>query len=251
MWDQMLGLRELLARAGPVAGVALIASALPGTLRRSTSEFRHELCDAHSALTVRNRQIDSMAGPLSVYTLVSEHHRQLVSWPHGAASGDIRRVATRTLSECACHESALEVARVVDAIGYGRVHPLVRLWLAITRAYVHASLEQVADCRRYLDAAVRYLDAAERAGDPKPGSIAFYERGHLSKWSDHCMLALAVSDPGLAAGANGALEQAYAVAGDTGPPRNLRKVSDLRVQLRPFRNTRAVRELDEQILTGS
>jgi len=45
--------------------------------------------------------------------------------------------------------------------------------------------------------------------------------------------------------------RAYAVAAATGSARNIRAVTDLRVQLRPFRGTRAVRDLDERILTGN
>jgi transcriptional regulator with XRE-family HTH domain len=71
MWDEMVGRRELLARAGPVAGLALIASTLPGGLQLGTSDFSRELYEAHAELTARYRQIDNMTGPLSVYSLVA------------------------------------------------------------------------------------------------------------------------------------------------------------------------------------
>jgi hypothetical protein len=44
--------------------------------------------------------------------------------------------------------------------------------------------------------------------------------------------------------------RAYDIASSTGSPRVLREVSDLRVRLRPHRHMRAVRELDERMLTS-
>jgi tetratricopeptide (TPR) repeat protein len=339
MWDQIVGRRDLLARAGPAAGAALLASALPGALR-SAGGTRPEVYAAHAALTDSYRQLDNLAGPLSVYHQVTGHHAQLSSWlDHAATPDEVRQVAAltadsgdllawlhfdlddyaqavtqyresaeaaryindtslhayltgrlaRTLSECRHHQDALAVADAAERIAGTSAAPAVRSWLAVTRSFDHARLGNETASRRDLDTAASLLARAEAIGEPAPGYIAFYGQEHLRKWAGHSMLALAASQPGLAAEGSRAVEQAlrewppaavresaellaavasarlaqrevdeaarlagqaHAVARSTGSRRNLRAVTELRVWMRPFAGTRAVRELDERVRAG-
>jgi hypothetical protein len=50
--------------------------------------------------------------------------------------------------------------------------------------------------------------------------------------------------------ATGLAARAYDVAGRTGSPRIMRYVTGLRQRMSPYRRTRAVRALDEYLLTG-
>jgi transcriptional regulator with XRE-family HTH domain len=341
MWDQMIGRRQLLARAGPTAGAALIAASIPGALGSARGETRPETYALHAALTERYRQLDVIAGPHAVYSQALDHHRQLMSWlastrsaseirhlaELAADSGDLmawlhfdleeyataiacyREAAdaasrvddlslhaylvgriSRTLSECRQHSKALDMSRTAEHIAGTSAQPAVRSWLAVTRAFVHACLGQQAECRASLDKAAELLALAAGSAEPAPGYISFYEQGHLRKWTGHSLLALAAADARFASQGRSAIDdalrdwpatavresaevitasaqariiereieeaarltaRAYAVAAATGSARNLRAVTELRVQLRPFRGTPAVRDLDERILTGS
>jgi hypothetical protein len=201
----------------------------------------------------------------------------------------VGRIA-RTLSECRQHRKALDMSRAAEQIAGTSAQPAVRSWLAVTRAFVHACLGQQAECRANLDEAGNFLAVAASSSDPAPSYISFYEQGHLRKWTGHSLLALASADASFASQGRNAIDEAlrdwpatalresaevitasaqariiereieeaarltaraYAVAAATGSARNIRAVTNLRVQLRPFRGTRAVRDLDERILTGN
>ena len=196
---------------------------------------------------------------------------------------------SRTLSECRQHRKALDMGRAAEQIAGTSARPAVRSWLAVTRAFVHACLGEQAECRTNLDKAADFLVIAASSSDPAPSYISFYQQGHLRKWTGHSLLALATADARFASQGRSAIDgsarlaghgrtrvrrghhgqrpstdhrteieeaalltaRAYAVAAATGSARNIRAVTDLRVQLRPFRGTRAVRDLDERILTGN
>jgi hypothetical protein len=341
MWDQTIGRRQLLSRAGPAVGAALIAARLPGGLGSIGDATRHEVYALHSSLTERYRQLDIMAGPHAVYSQALDHHRQLASWLAGthsstevtklaalvADSGDLmawllfdleepataiafyREAAeaafhiddlslhaylmgriSRTLSECGQHRKALDLSCTAEQIAGTSAQPAVRSWLAATRAFVHACLGESTACRGSLDKATEFLAVAEESRQSAPSYISFYGQGHLRKWTGHSLLALAETDVRFAGQGRNAIDKAlrdwpatavresaeviaasarariiereieeaarltaraYAVAAATGSSRNVRAVADLRGRLRPFRSTRAVRDLDERILTGS
>jgi len=196
---------------------------------------------------------------------------------------------SRTLSDCRQHRKALDMGRAAEQIAGTSARPAVRSWLAVTRAFVHACLGEQAECRTNLDKAADFLVIAASSSDPAPSYISFYQQGHLRKWTGHSLLALATADARFASQGRSAIDgsarlaghgrtrvrrghhgqrpstdhrteieeaalltaRAYAVAAATGSARNIRAVTDLRVQLRPFRGTRAVRDLDERILTGN
>ena len=191
---------------------------------------------------------------------------------------------SRTLSEFGQHLEALTFADLAAQIAGSTATPAVRSWLAVTRAYVHASLGQDGDARVALDAAAALLDKAD---EPPPAYLAFYGPPYLQKWAGHTLIRLADSEafaphearaaidrahemwPGdqvresgevLAACASARLTDgeideaalltgnAFDVASATGSLRVLRYVTDLRRRLSPHRDNRAVRELDEHLL---
>lgn len=195
---------------------------------------------------------------------------------------------SRTLSECERHTEALVFAELAGRVGSSGATPAVRSWLSATRAYVHACLGDERASRADLDRAYDLLDEAD--GDPPPTYIAFYGKPNLHKWAGHTLLRLAehraaapregrsVIDQALAmwpssgvresgevlvAGASARLAEreideavrltsrAYDIAAHTGSPRVLRHVTSLRQRMTPYRQTRAVRALDEHLLTGS
>jgi transcriptional regulator with XRE-family HTH domain len=193
---------------------------------------------------------------------------------------------SRTLSECGQHTNALVFAEAAQRVAGTKASPVVRSWLAVTRAYVHACLGDDRACRAAADSAQALLDQA--TGQPAPSYLDFYGRSFLDKWAGKALLMLAertaapvtdassvidhalagwsrsLSDSGevLAACASARLVQreigeaarltgrVYDVAADTGSRRVLGYVTDLRRRLSPYRQTRAVRALDERLLTG-
>jgi hypothetical protein len=193
---------------------------------------------------------------------------------------------SRTLSESGAHADALVFAEAAQRVAGTRASPVVRSWLSVTRAYVHACLGEDRACRAAVDSAHKLLDGA--TGDLAPSYLEFYGRCFLNKWAGKSLLMLAereaapvteassiidhalagwsqsLSDCGevLAARARVRLVQreideaaqlagrVYDVAAGTGSRRVLGYVTDLRRRLSPYRQTRAVRVLDERLLTG-
>jgi hypothetical protein len=95
MWDQLVGRRQVLSRAGPAVGAAMIAAAIPGGWQHTDDRAGPEVYALHASLTERYRQLDVMTGPHAVYTQALDHHRQLVSWLARAHnSTDVRHLAT-------------------------------------------------------------------------------------------------------------------------------------------------------------
>lgn len=194
---------------------------------------------------------------------------------------------SRTLSECERHDHALTFADEAVRLAGSKAAPSVRSWLAATRAYVHASLGNELACRSDLDTATALLSPGNKGSTAdKPDYISFYGPDHLHKWTGHSLLklgerkatavgegrhaidhafdiwsrgAVRASAEVLTARAAARLAQreipeaarltgqAYGIATQTRSPRNMRHVWNLRRQLRPYRDTHAVRELDEQI----
>lgn len=189
---------------------------------------------------------------------------------------------SRTLSECGQHPLALVFADRAQQVAGTRALPEVRSWLASTRGYVNACLGDERVSRADLEAASRLLDRAD--GEPLPTYIAFYGRPNLHKWAGHTLLRLAddrsaspiegrdainqalaiwppsgVRESGEVMTAYAAarlaeqnideaarlMAEAYHVAARTGSPRVLRHLNDLRHRMRPYRQARAVRELDD------
>jgi hypothetical protein len=193
---------------------------------------------------------------------------------------------SRTLSENGHHADALVFAEAAQGIAGTRAKPVVRSWLSVTRAYVHACLGDDRACRAAVDSARTLLDRA--TGDPAPSYLDFYGCSFLDKWAGKSLLMLAergvapvteassiidhalgswsrsLSDSGemLAARACVRLVQreldeaaqlagrVYDVAADTGSRRILGYAADLRRRLNPYQQTHAVRALDERLLTG-
>jgi hypothetical protein len=193
---------------------------------------------------------------------------------------------SRTLSENGHHADALVFAEAAQGIAGTRASPVVRSWLSVTRAYVHACLGDDRACRAAVDSARTLLD--RMSGEPAPSYLDFYGGSFLDKWAGKSLLMLAergvapvteagsiidqalagwsrgLSDSGemLAARAGARLVQreidevaqlagrVYDVAAGTGSRRVLGYVADLRRRLSPYRQTRAVRALDERLLTG-
>lgn len=193
---------------------------------------------------------------------------------------------SRTLSECERHTEALVFAELAGQVGTGAT-PAVRSWLAATRAYVHACLGDERASRGDLERAYHLMDGA--GDEPLPIYIAFYGKPNLHKWAGHTLLRLAehqvaapregrsaidralavwpsagVRESGevLIASASARLAErdvdeavrltirAHDVASRTGSPRLLRHVSSLRQRMGPFRQSKAVRGLDEHLLSG-
>jgi transcriptional regulator with XRE-family HTH domain len=191
---------------------------------------------------------------------------------------------SRTLSECGQHQHALMFADEAARFAGSRATPFVRSWLIVTRSYVHACLGNESACRRDIEDATELLG---RAGEePREDYIAFYGLAHLHKWSGHALLKLGERKVTAAAEGGHAIDeafktwskcavresaevltarasarlaqreipeaarltgQAYGIAVKTQSPRNLRHIRNLRVRLRPYRHTPAVRGLDEQL----
>ncbi|MEV6987321.1 hypothetical protein AB0M95_39525 [Sphaerisporangium sp. NPDC051017] len=191
---------------------------------------------------------------------------------------------SRILFECSRYQDALELADEAVQLAGTKAAPAVLSWLAVTRAYIHACLNNDRACREDLDMAARLLQRA--AGEPVEDYLAFHDQGHLYKMQGLCLLklgehsakavgegrhaidrafevwpqtAVRASAEVLAARASARLAQreipqaasltgqAYTIAMRTRSPRNLRAVSNLRLRLRPYRHTDAVRDLDDQM----
>ncbi|WP_433498542.1 hypothetical protein ACQP1K_27265 [Sphaerimonospora sp. CA-214678] len=190
---------------------------------------------------------------------------------------------SRILCEGHQYQHALQLSDEALRLAMTRADHTLCSWLTVTRAQVHAFLGNDRACRADLEAAADLLD---RATDKPEDYIAFHDRGHLYKMAGHALLTLGVRIPTaavdgkrvidraldmwsqnlvrasaevLAACAAAHLElreipeaarltgEAYVIAARTRSPRNLRYISNLRAQLRPYRNTAAVRALDEQL----
>ena len=197
---------------------------------------------------------------------------------------------SRTLSECGHHANALDFADAAERIAGTAASGAVRSWLAVTRGYVHACLgaEHERSCRADLEAAAALLE--NTGDEPLPPYLAFFGQPYLGKWSGHALLALAehkvtraaaegrtaidqalaswsqadVRESGevLAAAASARLAseeigeaarlagRAFQVAVAVGSPRIMRYVTGLRRRMGPWRDSRDVRALDEQLLAG-
>lgn len=193
---------------------------------------------------------------------------------------------SRTLSECGRHTEALTFADAAHHLADTNGTPAVRSWLAVTRAYVHACLGHAHQCHADLDTAAGLLD---RVDEPPPAYIAFYGRPYLHKWSGHALLRIAEHETAALLKAQSTIDQAISawsradvresgevltacasarlaqreveeaahltarawdIAAGTGSPRILRYVTELRLRMNPYRQTHAVRSLDEHLLTG-
>ncbi|MEU6228153.1 hypothetical protein [Streptomyces sp. NPDC047042] len=192
---------------------------------------------------------------------------------------------SRVLSDCGLHRDALGFANAANRAAR-RAHPVVRSWVAVTRAYVHACLKDEWSCRRDLDAAEQLLDTATADGQPPPACVNFFDAVHLRKWTGYSLMRLGTVRWTSAAQAaldqtaaqwsgdfvrgsaevstacatariaQGEIEEAvrwtrraYDVAARTSSARNLRRVHEARARLAPHARTRAVQELDEYLLT--
>jgi tetratricopeptide (TPR) repeat protein len=228
---------------------------------------------------------------LERYADAAELYRQAVDIARALDDVDLQAFLvgrmSRTLSECGQHTEALAFARAAAEVAGTAATPVVRSWLAVTRAYVSACLGDERSCRADLAQAQALLDRAD--GQPPGPYIAFYGQPYLYKWTGHALLRLAehqdvalaegrsvidhalsawsgadVRESGevLAACARVRLAQreideaarltgrAYDIAAATSSLRVLRYVTELRGQLTFFRDTPAVRALDERMLTS-
>lgn len=209
-----------------------------------------------------------------------------------ALGGDVSTYAyllsrmSRVLSDCGLHHDAMCFADAAEGAAGERAHAAVRSWLAVTRAYVHACLDNERSCHSDLEIAADLLHKAPSEGDP-PACVRFYDASHLHKWTGYALMQLGTRRPARWAAARGALDRttaewsgafirgsaevsaacaavrlaqgeieeaakwtrrAYEVIARTGSPRNLRRVREVRTQMAPYAATRAVRELDEFLL---
>lgn len=195
---------------------------------------------------------------------------------------------SRTLSESGQHQHALELAEMAWKIAGTAAIPALRSWLAVTRGYVHACLNDERSCRDALTAASALLG---RSGDPAPPYLAFYGEPYLNKWSGHALLALAERKaPAATAEGRAAVDHALAIwsqnevresgevlvaaararlaqreideasqlvarardiATATGSPRIMRYVTGIRQQLRPWPGAEAAAGLDERTPPGN
>jgi transcriptional regulator with XRE-family HTH domain len=184
-------------------------------------------------------------------------------------------------------DQALPIADGAEQIAGTAAAPVVRSWLAQSRSYVHAHLGDERASRLDLERAARLLDRA--AGEPREDYIAFYRDAHLHRASGRALLKLGERKAGTVGEGRRAIDRAlgmwpqtevrssatvltlaasariaqgdvpeaarltgraFDVASRAGSPRILRDITDLRTRLRPHRHTRAVRELDERLLTS-
>ncbi|WP_181871660.1 hypothetical protein [Sphaerisporangium album] len=191
---------------------------------------------------------------------------------------------SRILSECARFEQALQLADEAMRLAGSKSAAVLISWLAVTRAFIHACLGDDRSCRKDLDTAAQFLERAE--GQPAENYLAFHDQAHLLKMQGLCLLklgehsssmvtegrlaidrafatwpatAVRASAEVLAARASARIAQreipeaasltgqAYRIAMRTQSPRNLRAVAHLRLRLRPYRHTDAVRDLDDQL----
>jgi len=157
-----------------------------------------------------------------------------------------------------------------------------RAWLAAATAEAYAVLGDRRVTLATLEVAERALDGARPAEEP--AWIAFFDHAALDRWRGVCLVRLGQSDAAEAAlssalGRYGAsfvraragaltelatthvqrqeIDQACVLAGQaldvaeaTKSYRNVRRVVDLRRQLAPWRDSPAVRDLDERLLAS-
>ncbi|MGW4200944.1 helix-turn-helix domain-containing protein [Streptomyces sp. NPDC004726] len=231
-----------------------------------------------------------LSADLEQYGQAGEYYRQSAAAARQAGDEGLYAYAvsrwSRVLAECAAHEDALRFADTAVAAA-SRAHPLVQSWVTVTRAYAHACLRDEQSCRRDLQTAERLLEKARAHGEPPPACVRFFDTAHLQKWSGYALMELgsarwthaarqaldaaaarwsgglvrgsAEVDAACAAAriAQGEIaaaaeltRRAYDVAARTNSPRSLRRVARVRAQLAPHATTRAVRELDEYLLTA-
>jgi tetratricopeptide (TPR) repeat protein len=191
---------------------------------------------------------------------------------------------SRTLSECGQHDEALIFADAAQQAAGETALPELRSWLAITRSYIHACTGKGYACRTDIEAAEILL---RTPGEPPPPYLEFYGPAYMRKWAGHALLKLGSRRPGAIAAGRQAVDQAlstwasqdvresgevmvacayarraqneipeaaqlagraYRVAVTTASPRIGRYVFELRQHLVRYRNTPAVRELDEAML---
>ncbi|GII52822.1 hypothetical protein Pth03_12110 [Planotetraspora thailandica] len=189
---------------------------------------------------------------------------------------------SRILCEGRHFERALQLADEALRLAGTRLNYTVRSWLTVMRAHVHACLGHDRECRTDLETAA---DLLSRAPGPPEDYIAFHDIGHLYKMVGLSLLKLGAHkatalsegrraiDTAFEVWSQGAVRasaevlatqaaaclalheipeaarltgEAYVIAVRTRSPRNLRHVGDLRTGLRPYRDTSAVRALEEQ-----
>jgi tetratricopeptide (TPR) repeat protein len=194
---------------------------------------------------------------------------------------------SRTLAECGQHPAALRFADAAVSIAGTAAHPAIRSFIRAVRANHHASLGDAQATHADLDAAAALLNRADDGHVPH--YVGYHDAGDLQKWTGHALVRLSAADPALLATGRAAIEaawsawppthirgsaevlatharaelashevehaaqltlQAFTVAATTGSVRNLRWVSALRAEFSPYRNTRAVRQLNERLLDG-
>jgi hypothetical protein len=191
----------------------------------------------------------------------------------------------RTLSECGRHDEALGVAEAARQLAAASACPGLKSWLAITRAYIHASRGEDYACLADIAAARAALSVP--APEAAPPYLSFYGESYLSKWEGRALLQLGSKRRDVIAGGRRAIDaalenwspediresgevlaacasarraqeeipeaarltaQAWRVATATSSPRIMRYVRQLRRDLAPWRDVDAVRELDDLIL---
>ncbi|HEX6468446.1 MAG TPA: helix-turn-helix transcriptional regulator [Streptosporangiaceae bacterium] len=182
---------------------------------------------------------------------------------------------------------ALALAEAAEGIAGTAATPIVRSWLAMTRAEAHAGQADESACRASLERAAKLLDRAK--DEPRDDYVAFWGDVYMRRSIGRTLLKLgekkasavgegsraieeamamwpeaAVRDSAsvLTSAASARLAQgditetsrltgrAFEIASRTGSSRLLRDITKLRTRMRPYRHTRAVRELDEKLLTS-
>ena len=182
---------------------------------------------------------------------------------------------------------AMSLAQAAEHIAGTAATPRVRSWLAMTCAQTHASKGDERACHADLERAVKLMDEAE--GEPREDYIAFWRPPYLHRSIGRTLLRLGESKASAVGDAYRAIDQAlgmwpqaavrdsasvliaaasarlaqveiaetarligraHEITIKTGSSRLMRDISDLRARMRPYRHTRAVRELDERLLTN-
>jgi tetratricopeptide (TPR) repeat protein len=193
---------------------------------------------------------------------------------------------SNVLAECGRHAEALNFADAAVERAGTSVHPAVQWYLRADRAELHAAAGNINECHADRDAAESFLTRIDD-GEAPPYAITHDEPGWDLRVGQ-LLLRLGASTPSLrrqgwlaidraretwpvayaraAAGAyassaqarvqQGEIEaaasftrQAFEVASRTGSVRNLRRAQEARAALAPHRRTRAVRDLDDYLLS--
>jgi transcriptional regulator with XRE-family HTH domain len=184
-------------------------------------------------------------------------------------------------------DEGLLLAEAAERLAGTAATPLVRSWLAMIHAQAHASHGYDHACHADLDRAAALLERAAR--EPREDYIAFWDTARLHRSSGRALLKLGESKTTAVGEGRRALDEAlsmwpqravrdsagllttaasarlvqgdiaetarltgraFDIASRTGSPRLLQEISGLRTRMRPYRHTRAVRELDEKLLTS-